>query len=191
MKMPEKSNKLLKYLRTLLMVFLLVCIDQLIKIIILNNFMNEKFYFIDKFIGFEPIINTKYSYINSLGNFGIGLTTHIIVVLAAILMAIIIYLFINETYNMTHLGECIFLFLFSGSFCSLIDKIIWGGSLDYILVEGFFTFDLKDVYISIFEVLVISCVIFNYKGLRKFDDKKFFRELKNYIKEKFTKRQHS
>lgn len=184
--MPEKSNKLFKYLRTLLMVSILVCIDQLIKIIILNNFMNEKFYFIDKFIGFEPIINTKYSYINSLGNFGIGLAAHIITVIAAMLISIIIYIFISETYNITLFGEYIFIFLFSGSFCSFIDKVIWGGSLDYILVEGFFTFDLKDVYISIFEILIISCAIFNYKGLRRFDEKKFFRELKGFIKEKLT-----
>lgn len=189
--MDGRPNKPLKYLRTLLMVSLLVCIDQLIKIIILNNFMNEKFYFIDNIIGFEPIINTKYSYINSLGNFGIGLTAHIITVLTAMLISIIIHLFISKTYNMNFFEESIFIFLFSGSFCSLIDKIIWGGSLDYILVEGFFTFDLKDVYISIFEILIIACVIFNYKGLRKFDEKKFFRELKDYIKEKLTKKQHS
>lgn len=184
--MAEKPNKLLKYLRTLLMVSLLVCMDQFIKIIISNNFMNKKFYFIDKIIGFEPIINTKYSYINSLGNLGIGLTAHIITVLTALLISIIIYIFIYETYNMNPFKECIFIFLFSGSFCSLIDKIIWGGSLDYILVEGFFTFDLKDVYISIFQILIIACVIFNYRGLRKFDEKKFFRELKDYRKEKLT-----
>ncbi len=189
--MEEKSNKSLKYLKTVFMVSLFICIDQLIKVIILNNYMNKKFYFINNMIGFEPIINTKYSYINSLGNFGIGLTAHIIGVLIAILITIIIYFFKNETYGTNPFKEFIFIFLFSGSFCSLIDKIIWGGSLDYILVEGFFTFDLKDVYITIFEVLIISCVIFNYKGLRKFDEKKFFRELKDYIKEKLTKKQHS
>lgn len=188
--MEVRTKKPFKYLKPLLMVSLLVCIDQLIKIIILNNFMNKRFYFIDRIIGFEPIINTKYSYINSLGNLGIGLTAHIITVLIAMLISIIIYLFINETY-MNLFEESIFIFLFSGSFCSLIDKIIWGGSLDYILVEGFFTFDLKDVYISIFEILIIACLIFNYKGLRKFDEKKFFRELKGYIKEKLTKKQPS
>ena len=187
--MAVKPNKLLKYLKTLFMVSLLVSIDQFIKIIILNNFMNEKVYFIDKMIGFEPIINTKYSYINSLGNLGIGLTAHIITVLTVLLISIIIYIFIYETYNRNAFIECIFIFLFSGSFCSLIDKIIWGGSLDYILIEGFFTFDLKDVYLSIFLMLIIACVIFNYKGFRNFNEKKFLRELIDFIKEKITKKQ--
>lgn len=182
--MAEKPNKLLKYLKTILMVSLLVSIDQFIKIIILNYFMNEKFYFINKMIGFEPIINTKYSYINSLGNLGIGLTAHIIAVLTALLISIIIYIFIYETYNRNVFIECIFIFLFSGSLCTLMDKIIWGGSLDYILIEGFFTFDLKDVYLSIFLMLIIACVIFNYKGFRNFNEKKFLRELIDFMKEK-------
>jgi signal peptidase II len=107
-------------------------------------------------------------------------------VLIAILISIILYTFISRKYDLNPFEESIFIFLFSGSLCSLIDKIVWGGSLDYILLEGFFTFDLKDVYLTIFEILIIACIIFNYKGLRKFDEKKFLHELKSYIKEKLT-----
>lgn len=178
--MIEKSNKLLKYMGTLLLVFILICIDQLIKIIILNYFMYEKYYFIGKFIGFEPILNDKYSYINSLGNWGIGLTAHIIVAMTVLFISTLIYIFIKETYKLNPLQELIFVFLFSGSFCSLIDKLFWGGSLDYILIEGFFTFDLKDVYISIFEMLVLGCLVFDFRGLRKFNEKTFIRDLKRF-----------
>lgn len=178
--MIEKSNKLLKYIGTLIWVLILVCIDQLIKIIILKNFMYEKYYFIGNFIGYEPILNDKYSYINSLGNLGINLTVHIIVAITILLISALVYIYIKETYRVNPLQELIFIFLFSGAICSLIDKIFWGGSLDYIFIEGFFTFDLKDVYISIFEVLVLGCLVFNFRGLRKFDEKKFIRDLKRF-----------
>jgi signal peptidase II len=82
-----------------------------------------------------------------------------------------------------------FTYLFSGEICSTVDKIFWGGSLDYVLVEGFFIFDLKDVYLSLFDAIVVLCLIFNYKGFRKFDEKIFFREFKNYIKVKVYNRQ--
>ena len=34
----------------------------------------------------------------------------------------------------------------AGSICSLVDKIFWGGSLDYIQLYNLFIFDLKDCY---------------------------------------------
>lgn len=61
-------------------------------------------------------------------------------------------------------------FIFSGAMCSLIDKIFWNGSLDYILVNGFFTFDLKDVYINIFIGLLILSLLLKNKVLNQIDD---------------------
>ncbi len=61
-------------------------------------------------------------------------------------------------------------FIFSGAMCSLIDKIFWNGSLDYILVNGFFMFDLKDVYINIFNGLLILSLFLKNKVLKQIDD---------------------
>ena len=61
-------------------------------------------------------------------------------------------------------------FILSGAICSLIDKIFWNGSLDYILVNGFFTFDLKDVYINIFNGVLILSLLLKNKALSKIDD---------------------
>ncbi|MGH4119158.1 signal peptidase II [Clostridium sp.] len=61
-------------------------------------------------------------------------------------------------------------FIFSGAICSLFDKIFWNGSLDYILVNGFFTFDLKDVYINVFSGLIILLLLFKNKFLNQIDD---------------------
>lgn len=36
----------------------------------------------------------------------------------------------------------------SAGLCSLLDKTLWGGSLDYIQIPGKYTFDLKDLYLA-------------------------------------------
>jgi hypothetical protein len=58
----------------------------------------------------------------------------------------------------------IFIFVFSGAMCSLIDKVFWNGSLDYIELKGFFTFDLKDVYVNVSIGLLLFFMI---KGNKK------------------------
>lgn len=74
-----------------------------------------------------------------------------------------------------------FAFLFSGATCSLIDKLFWDGSLDYILVKGFFTFDLKDVYLNIFIGLLILALVLDSKALKQLDDKKILKGFVRYI----------
>lgn len=178
-----------KGLKIIIPVLLLVFIDQAIKIVIYNNYLNMKFYFINNLLGFEPYINIDYSWINSLGKFGISLLAHIIFNIIIFALTIVFYRFINKLYHTNRMTDLAFAFLFSGEICSTIDKIFWGGSLDYVLVEGFFIFDLKDVYLSLFDAIVVLCLIFNYKGFRKFDEKVFFREFKNYIKVKVDSKQ--
>ena len=81
-------------------------------------------------------------------------------------MSILIYLFyqyLNKQFGTNKIINSMYAFIFSGAMCSLIDKIFWNGSLDYILVNAFFTFDLKDVYINIF-VTVVKCKVMFYKN---------------------------
>lgn len=73
---------------------------------------------------------------------------------------------------------------------SLIDKVAWGGSLDYILLKGFFIFDLKDLYISTFEVMILVGLIINYKAFGSVNEKLIYKEFKAYIKVKYLKRNH-
>lgn len=43
----------------------------------------------------------------------------------------------------------------AGCFCSLIDKIFWGGSLDFLQIPNLFIFDGKDVYLTLSEVFFV------------------------------------
>lgn len=169
-------------------VWILFMIDQLIKLYIASYLMDKEFYFIRNLIGFKPFQNTKYSWINSLGDFGVSLTLHIIISVLLIIAIFVVYDFISCKYTFYKPTFAMFAFLYAGAFCSLIDKIIWKGSLDYILLEGLFIFDLKDVYLSTFEIMLVVVALFNYKGFRDMSGKKIIGDFKAYVRERYLKK---
>lgn len=155
--------------RTCLAVLLLVSIEQVIKIVINNNFLDKKSPILPPLLYFEPMFNRDYSWLNSMLQLGISKWIHISVVA---IMSILIYLFynyLNKQFGTNKLIDAMYAFIFSGAICSLIDKIFWNGSLDYILVNGFFTFDLKDVYINIFIGLLILSLLLKNEVLNQID----------------------
>ena len=99
---------------------------------------------------FEPMFNKQYSWFNSLFQLGIGRGVHIVFSLIVTALIYLFYSYLSNRAEVTKLVNVMFVFLFSGAVCSLIDKIFWDGSLDYISVKGLFTFDLKDVYLKYF-----------------------------------------
>jgi signal peptidase II len=151
-------------------VFLLVATEQGIKVGINYYFLDTRIPILTPILYFEPMFNRDYSWINSMFQLGIGKGIHIAIV---VIMAIIIYLFyqyLDEQSITGNILNVLYAFLFSGTVCSLIDKVFWDGSLDYILVSGFFTFDLKDVYINIFIWLLILSLLLRNKALMQIDD---------------------
>lgn len=174
-----------KNFKILLIVLIFILIDQGIKIYISNNLMGKEFYILDNTLTFKPLINTKYSYYNSFFDLGIGLLPHIIMNILTILILLIVMDFIKKRYGYSKLACYLFVFLLAGAVCSLIDKVAWGGSLDYIKLQGFFTFDLKDIYIAIFEIIAILAIILNWKNLKKVNEKVVYNEFKTYINTKY------
>lgn len=177
----------MKFMKKCLPVCILILIDQLIKIIIFKNLMGKEINLLGNFLGFKPYLNDKYSWINSLTDMGIGLVIHIAVVAVLLLFIFIIYDFIRRRYSINTYAYIMFMVLFAGSLCSLIDKVAWGGSLDYIWLKGFFIFDLKDVYVSIFEGMVIILFIFN-KEFRDMKMKVVAKEFILYFNKKFLRK---
>jgi len=66
------------------------------------------------------------------------------------------------------LTQIIIVFLFAAILCSTIDRIFWKGSIDYIRLEGFFTFDIKDCYMTAFIILFIGSYFKYQKEWNKF-----------------------
>jgi signal peptidase II len=183
----DKELDMIRKTKFLITPLLLILMEQVIKIYIFNNLMKKEFNLAGNILIFKPYINIKYSWINSLGNLGIGLLAHIIFNLVLILITFLIYFFVKEKYGMGRYGYCLFSFLSAGEICSLLDKIAWGGSLDYILLKGFFIFDLKDVYLSSFEVMAVLGIILNYRIWRNITGRAIGKDFMAYIKDKLNR----
>jgi signal peptidase II len=167
--------------KTWIGVFFLIAIEQFIKIIINNNFLDKKFAIFPPVLYFEPMFNRRYSWINSMLQLDNGKWIHIIAVSIMTILLCLFYHYLNKEIGNSKIINIMFAFIFSGAICSLIDKIFWNGSLDYIFVNGLFTFDLKDVYINIFSGLLIFLLLFNNKTLKQMDDKNIFKGFTEYI----------
>lgn len=164
--------------------FILISIEQGIKLIINNKYLDVNFSILEPLLYFEPKFNRDYSWFNSMLKLGVGKGIHILIVLILILLTFLFYKFINRKKETTRLIDTTFAFLFSGAICSLIDKVFWNGSLDYILFYDLFIFDLKDLYVNVFIGLVILMIIIDYKGLRTVDDKDLLKDFIKFLKRK-------
>jgi len=162
-------------------IFGMVAIEQIIKIIIYNNFFERRFPILSPILYFEPVFNKHYSWFNSMFQLGVSKWIHIAFVSIMVALIYSFYRYLNDRVGTNKLINVMFAFLFSGATCSLIGKIFWDGSLDYILVKGFFTFDLKDVYLNIFNGLLILSLVLHNKSLNQLDDKKILKGFVRYI----------
>jgi signal peptidase II len=158
---------------------ILIIIEQTIKIVISNHYFNEHFPILSPFLNFSPMFNKDYSWFNSMFQLGVSKWIHVAIVCVMIAAVLLFYQYIRKNLCNNRTVNMMFAFLFSGTFCSLIDKLFWNGSLDYINVKGFFTFDLKDVYIDIFIGLLLIQIVFKTKTMVAINKNGF---MKNFMK---------
>lgn len=126
----------------------LIAMDQITKLIINQYYFHKDIDILGGLVYFRPIINTSYSWYNSLLDLGVGYYFHIIsnVLIIILMLAAINYIYYYN--NNSTLTDIITILYLSGGICSLIDKIFYGGSLDFIYLKSLFTFDIKDCYVS-------------------------------------------
>lgn len=173
------SNKTLWILFIILML-----LDQGIKLIIKFNFFDTYFELIPEFLSFNPIINTQGSWLNARFNFNVGFPTLILINCISLLLFIEIYRYFAHKGVKNFWADMCFIFIFSGALCSFIDKVFYGGSLDFIGISDLFIADLKDIYINL-GLLFFIMVAFK-SGYFKEDDntslKDDFNSFKKFLK---------
>jgi signal peptidase II len=159
-----------------------IILEQGIKLIINNGHLDAHVPILEPLLYFDPMFNRDYSWFNSMFQFGAGKWEHAAVVFIMLVFTVLFYIFLNTRSSTSLLTDTAFAFLIAAAACSLIDKVFWNGSLDYILVKDFFTFDLKDVYINVFIGLILLIIAMDHRGIRSVDDKEvvkaFFRFLR-------------
>ena len=160
---------------------LLLIIEQSIKIFIYSKHMDSNIPIVDNLLYLKPMFNRDYSWINSLFSLGISKAAHIILVGGIVVLVSLIYAFIRHKKQDTPLISTAFAFIVAGGLCSFIDKIFWDGSLDYIYLVNYFTFDLKDVYVNVFIGLVILMFVIDHQGFRSKDSDHLHKDFFKFI----------
>lgn len=165
----------------------LISIDQLIKLSLyqsLDILANTNITLIPNYLLIKPKFNTDYSWLNSLFSLGLGKLFHVVLTVVILLLVILIYNFIRSKRIHTIWLDVMFICVISGTGASLIDRTLWPGSLDYILLKGYFIFDLKDIYISVFEIILVFMVGLHFRAINDFKLSNF----KDYVFSQITKR---
>ncbi|MDF1575327.1 MAG: signal peptidase II [Bacteroidales bacterium] len=139
----------------------------------------------------EPTHNTLGSYLWVLLKLkeGSHLLNIILFSLAGIVFVEIWRFYVHRKRNSFWINGFIHLFL-AGLLANLIDNAFWGGSLDYITIKPFYTFDLKDLYITLCELFLITELIDNRLLRRlihmpKDESRQLNRDFFNFVKKDF------
>jgi len=138
----------------------LIALEQGLKLVINRFFLHVSAPIIAPILYFEPMFNRQYSWFNSMLRIGDTRLFHIVLVGILIVLLFLLYRYVQKRTRPRRIMKVMFAFLFAGAVCSFIDKVFWDGSLDYIRLNGFFTFDLKDLYINTFNGILIYLLIF-------------------------------
>lgn len=180
--------------KLLILFSLLFLIDQGLKIIIKLFFFDKYIPIIPNMLYFSPIINTNGSWLNA--RFGTSVSFPILITLniIAIFIFIEVYRYYLHKGNKDFWSDMCFIFVTCGAICSLIDKVFYGGSLDFIGISYLFIADIKDLYINL-GILFFALTIFNNGYMSSQEDtsfkddlqslKRFLFFIKNDIKNKF------
>jgi signal peptidase II len=136
----------------------------------------------------EPSHNTLGSYLWVL--LGLKKGSHLLNIILFSLIGVgfieVWRFYVQRKRNSFWINGFIHLFL-AGLAANLIDNAFWGGSLDYITIKPFYTFDLKDLYITLCELFLVTELVDN-KLLRRVlnmpreESKRFNREFFAFLK---------
>ena len=169
-----------------------VAIDQGIKVYLFSlDWESISIPLIKPVFYIEPTQNTLGSYLWVLLRLkkGSHLLNIILFSIIGVLFIEVWRFYVQRKRNSFWINGFIHLFL-AGLAANLIDNAFWGGSLDYITIKPFYTFDLKDLYITLCELFLITELVDN-KLLRRFlnmpreDSRRINREFIDFIKRDF------
>lgn len=169
-------------------ILLLSALDQAIKVIIYLFFLDVHFELIPSLFEFLPTFNPDYSYLNNLliknCQIDIGMWLHIILYILSLYFLSLLFISLRiQSTQFRNILDFAFLFWYSAYFSGImITNVFWKqGCLDYIYLKPLFIFDLKDVYINIFTLLLLFYVF----KLRKSSFKLMsFKDFSIYLKQK-------
>jgi signal peptidase II len=139
----------------------------------------------------EPTHNTRGSYLWVL--LKIDRVPHLVNIILFSLVGVVFIeiwrFYVKRKRNSFWINGFIHLFL-AGLLANLIDNAFWGGSLDYITIKPFYTFDLKDLYITLCELFLLTelmdmRLLKRMLNMPKEESRKLNRDFILFVKEDF------
>lgn len=169
-----KKSIILKKFSISVIIFALFLVDQFSKIIVATVFKKNNLTslsVIKNYFSITPYINDQGSFIAS--RFDINAPFILFTILNCLILVLIffVYRFKLQKKQINSIEQLTFIFLFSGGLCSLIDKLFWGGSLDFLQIHNLFIADIKDIFITFG---LGSFVLCNLTSDDQIDLKEFF-----------------
>jgi signal peptidase II len=165
----------------------LVLADQAVKIIIAEFFMEPHIcvHLIEGVLFICAVQNIHLGWIPNMLDYMMPLYMAVLITIIGMQIMVVWYRFsafcASGWHKYKNLPVIMLTVLLSAAFCKLIDDIFWGGSIDYIRLFDWFTFDLKDIYANFALALVIFYLIIfyaNYYKLSKEKRKEYEKKIK-------------
>ena len=156
----------------LLLIIILVTLDLFSKVLINALFMDTTFSLFNGALKFSPYLNThSMSLFNGLVlDLDLSLKSLILMNIVLLILLLPIYFYLKSINFKDIFLSAILILLASGTIASTIDRLLWGGSLDFILISNYII-DFKDIYLftSIFIAIIYilkSLVTYFFKAKR-------------------------
>lgn len=174
------KKKLISPITCIGLFVLLIVIDQGVKLYISHQYTLSTIIDIaPPFFYFRPFLNTDLSWFGSMFSLDWGIAVYMFLFLIIFIFVVCAQYYVYKENINRKLIQIMFIFVYAGGACSIIDKLFWGGSLDFIWLKGFFIFDLKDLYVDVFILLLFI----NYRHLKDLSFTNSFRLLLIDMKE--------
>ncbi|MFA8451596.1 MAG: signal peptidase II [Bacteroidales bacterium] len=134
---------------------------------------------------FQPVQNTHGSYLASLLNLNIPKFLYFILYIIVGFVVIKGYRFYTLNRGKSIWSKSFIILFVSGIICVAIDNGFRGGTLDYILINPLYTFDIKDIYLTMSVLCFIielwnENLLFNHK-MSKEEEKKLMKDFRKFL----------
>lgn len=146
----------------------LISADQLLKLWIFRFFRNSNVVLIPQVLRFHPVQNKNLNWIASVADYKTTVIQMAVLQAAAVILALLAYRYLAYCSGgrWERLLSKLFILFFVAGICgSTLDVMLWGGSLDFIRLFNWFTFDVKDIYLS---ASVLFLILYSLAYLKRY-----------------------
>lgn len=149
----------------------LVLLDQATKLIISHFFIRVQAVLIPGMLLFHPVQNKNLNWFASMANYDTSVLEMIVIQIISIACIVLFYRYFVFVWGKKHICLDGFLTFFAaGILCSFLDVVFWGGSLDSIRLFSWFTFDLKDVFLTVATIFLFLFMFAYLRWYSKLDE---------------------